>query len=515
VRFLEAFKRAALRRREDNWTFALIAGGLFAVAIIVGQAFHEMWRDELHCFAMGRNAYGLWDLLTGERRYDGHPFLWYYVLHLASRITRSYLVVHFVAGSLIVAAGLIWLRYSAVPRVVRVLLLPTYLFLYEYGVMCRAYTLGLFLVFLFCALYHRARPRYVTLGLLLAVLAPANFYATLLSFALALFLFSHGPTIEPRDPLVGRRRLAVPSGWLIGLSIYVAGLALTALTTWPPEDAMYRPAAIVDTTAESVKQTFTYYGFGMFPTRWFMEWIWTGFESAAHRLDRIATPQVQMWMGVAWFGLWLIAFRRSPRILLCYVVGFLLLASGIHFVYVGGVRHLGHYFILTVACVWLYGRETRGRRSDRMAIALLAVNVALESVVGLLALRAEIKTPFSASLEAANYIKAHHLNDRPVVADGDEPSTPVAVILDRPFLFLTTGETTDVTVFHNRRQGVSQADVLAAADRLARAHGGTALIVSTYDIMERRAGLDVTLLHRCRPGAVWDESVRIYDVHAK
>jgi hypothetical protein len=515
VRFLKAFGRAALRRREDNWTFALIAGAVFAVAIIVGQAFHEMWRDELHCFAMGRNAYGLWDLLTGERRYDGHPFLWYYVLHLASRITRSYKIVHFVAGSLIVAAGLIWLRFSTVPRVLRVLLLPTYLFLYEYGIMCRAYTLGLFLVFVFCALYHPARPRFVTLGLVLALLAPSNFYATLLSMALALFLFTHGPALDPRDPVTGRRRLTVPSGWLIGVSIYLAGLALTALTTWPPDDAMYRPGAIADTTVETVKKTFTHYRFGMLPTRWLLEWIWTGFERAAHRIDRIETANVQLWMGVVLFVLWLVAFWRSPRVLITYVVGFLLLAAGLHFVYLGGIRHVGHFFILTVACLWLYTRETRGRVPDRFALALFAVNLVAQSAIGLLAFRAEVKMQFSASLEAANFIKSHNLADRPVVADGDEPATPVAVILDHPFLFPVTGETTDVTVFHNRRQGVSQNDLLTAAERLARANKGSALIVSTYDIFEKRAGLEVSLLHRCGPGVAWDESVRIYDVHVK
>jgi hypothetical protein len=515
VRWLKGFGRAALRRREDDWTFALVAGGLFAVAVIVGHSFHEMWRDELHCFAIGRNAYGLWDVLTGERRYDGHPFLWYYVLHLASRITRHYAVTHVVAGSLIIAAGLLWLRFATVPRVVRVLLLPTYLFLYEYGVMCRAYTLGLFLVFVFCAVYHPARPRYVALGALLAVLAPANFFATLVSMALALFLFSHGPTLEPREAVTGRRRLSVPSGWFIGLAIYGAGLAVTALTTWPPSDALYRPGDVANTTLETVKTSFTYYGFGMFPTRWYLDWIWTGFDRLAQRIDAVATPKVQLTMGAVWFAAWLIALRRSPRILLCYVVGCVLLACGFHFVYVGGPRHLGHFFILTLAFLWLYRRETRERGRDRLAVALLTVNFIVQGAVGILAFRAEIKAPFSGSLEAAKFIRAHHLADRPVVADPDEPSTPVAVILDRPFYFPTTGDTTDVTVFHNRRRGISQDELLAAAERLARADRGKALILTSYDLSERRAGVDVTLLHRTRALFATDEAVRIYDVRVK
>ncbi len=513
MRFLKAFGRAALRRREDSWRFALIACGVFAVAIIVGQSFHEMWRDELHCFAVGRNASGLWDLLTGERRYDGHPFLWYYVLHLASRITRSYKVVHVVAGSLIVAAGVLWLRYATVPRIVRVLLLPTYFFLFEYGIMCRSYTLGLFLVFAFCALYHPVRPRYVQLGLLLAILAPANFYATLLSMALAFFLFSHGPALDPRDPVAGRRRLTIPSGWVIGLSIYLAGLVLTAATTWPPDDALYRRGAIPDITVETARTALSYYGFGMLPSRPMVEWVWNGIEALGHRVEARTAP-FHPWFGGAWFVLWLIAFRRSPRVLLCYAVGSLLLACGLYFVYVGGIRHLGHYFILTIACVWLYGRETRGRVSDRFVVSLFAVNLAAQAAIGILAFRAEVKVPFSGSLEAATFIRKHNLADLPVIADPDEPSTPVAVILDRPFFFPATGETTDFTVFHTRRSWVTQDDMLATAERLARASKGHALILMANDFLARRAGVEVTLLHQCKPAVNPDESLKIYDVRA-
>jgi hypothetical protein len=505
--------RALFRRNEEGWTFSLVVGALFMGVLIAGHLHHEMWRDELHCFAMGRNSPGLWDLLTGERRYDGHPFLWYYVLHLASLVTRSYKVVHVVTTAVAVTAATLWVRYATFPRVLRVLLLGTYYILFEYGVMCRSYSLGILLIFAFCAAYHPCRIRYVPLGLLLALLAMSNFFAFLLSAALALFLFSHGPTIEPSARLDGRRRLALPLDWLLGLGIYVAGVALTVATTLPPEDAIYRKSDLAEVTSAGVRESLAFYWIGMFPARHWLEWIWSGLESIGKHFD--VPAQVEPRLAIGWLALWLIAFRRAPRVFVCYAVGVLLMAAGVYFVYNGGQRHLGHYFILTIACLWLYGRETRTRAPQRLIVVLFTIGVLVQVVVGVVAFRAEWNQSYSGSLEAATFIRTHGLQDWPIIANPDEPATPVAVILDRPFFFPITGETTDMTVFHARRRPVSESYLLEQAERLARAARGSALILTNYDLHEKRSGLRVKLLHQGAPAVASDEALKIYEADVK
>jgi hypothetical protein len=505
--------RAFTRRSETGWTFPLIVAAVFAVALIVGHAHHEMWRDELHCFAVGRNATGLWDLLTGERRYDGHPFLWYYLLHLASRVTRSYAVVHVVTTCLAVAAAALWLRYARVPRVLRVLLLGTYLILFEYGIMNRAYTLGLALIFALCATYHPCRPRYVLHGMLLALLAAASFHANLLALALAAFIFSHGPRIETPDQSDGRRRLSAPLEWMVGLGIYLAGTCLVALTTWPPADATYKRSDLADVNWDAVKGALGRYWSGMFPAQE-VAWMWHGFEKLGRHF--VLADNTRVYLGGAWLALWLLAFHRSWRVVLTYALGVVLLSAGLHFVYDGGVRHSGHFFILTLACIWLHGRETRGRAPGRLIHGLLAANILAEIVIGVVAYRVEYKQPFSGSLEVASFIRDHHLERLPVVADPDEPATPAAVILDRPFFFPATGETTDFTVFHNRRHLVYSPELLREADRLARENGGTSLILTTYDISDTRPGLTVKLLHHGGPATfASDEALYIFEARTK
>ena len=112
-------KRWCFTRQERGPLFALVWTALFAAVQVIGHSDHELWKDELHCWGVGRASTGLWDMLTGERRYDGHPFLWYYLLHLASRLTRSYVMLHVVGVSVATACAYVWLRYMRAPRLLR------------------------------------------------------------------------------------------------------------------------------------------------------------------------------------------------------------------------------------------------------------------------------------------------------------------------------------------------------------------------------------------------------------
>ena len=70
MHWLRNIVRVAWSRRETSWRFALLGAAIFTAVQVVGHLHHEMWRDELHCWAVARNArgeYGLW-----QRRYWEH-----------------------------------------------------------------------------------------------------------------------------------------------------------------------------------------------------------------------------------------------------------------------------------------------------------------------------------------------------------------------------------------------------------------------------------------------------------
>jgi hypothetical protein len=175
-------------KRERTPCFSVTVALLFCLALSLVQCNHELWRDEIHCWSLARNSTGLWDLLTGVRRYDGHPFLWYYLLHLVSRWSRSEVYLHAVTIVLATGSAYLWLRNANLPRVLRVMLLCTYCFFFEYSVISRSYALGIFLAFLFCRLYDPRSLRVLELFVVLFFLSFTSIYGSILAGALGAFL---------------------------------------------------------------------------------------------------------------------------------------------------------------------------------------------------------------------------------------------------------------------------------------------------------------------------------------
>ncbi|MBC8132970.1 MAG: hypothetical protein H7X95_08325 [Deltaproteobacteria bacterium] len=508
--WLTKLRRALTHRQETGWIFAAVAAAVYGVVLVIGHVHHEMWRDEVHFWSVARDSNGLWDLLTGERKYEGHPYLWYYLLHLASRVTRSLAAMHLVTASLAIGAALLWLRYASIPRLLRVLLLASYYVLYEYGVMCRAYTVGVLLLFVFCTLYHPYRIRYVLLAAVLGLLSATSMYGTLMALALGFFVFSQGPRIESGHSLDGRRQLVLPADWLAGLLMFVAGLALTVVTTWPPDDSAFRPGNPPPVTITTIQNALAKYWTAMFPYGGLGDWNWPGGDHLF--INSSALAPIIPWLGAAWFVLWLVALRRSPRLAITYGLGALLMATSQHTVYPAGWRHLGHYFILLVACIWLYSRHMRTRAPDGLLHGLFVVNLAVQIVTGVVAWETDYRKAFSRAGEAAQFILDHHLEGQPIVGDTDHQASGVAAALDKPIFFPTTGETAKVIVFHNRRSSTSPAQILDHAQRLARAAEGRALAVVNYSLPLSTPGLTTSLLYSGGPGIMGDESFNIYQV---
>jgi hypothetical protein len=291
----------------------------------------------------------------------------------------------------------------------------------------------------------------------------------------------------------------------------LASLAVTVITTIPPADDIYTPGPIATITWAVLRAAAARYWQVMFPFHTLTSWNWFDGDWLGNGWSwgRWLVP----WLGALWFGAWILVLRRSARVVVTYGLGIAAIVLVQHVVGMGGLRHLGSYFILLLACVWLYARETRGRSPDRMLHALLAASLVLQCLTGFAALRTDRREVFSGVEEAATFIRKHHLLGLPVVGDSDATAGAVASALDQPFFYPATDETAEAIVWHGRRSLVSRERVLEHALRLARSADGTALIVLNYDLPPGPTpGLTSKLLFHGGPAIVADESFRIYQV---
>lgn len=499
--------RALVARDEAAPCFAATAALCFCLALSLVHVYHELWRDEIHCWSVGRNARGLWDLLTGIRRYDGHPFLWYYVLYLVSRLSRSEVYLHVLTIVLATGSAYLWLRHAGLPRVLRLMFLATYCFFFEYSVISRSYALGVFLAFLFCALYDRRQPRILVLVVVLVLLSFTSAYGCILAAALGGFLVWETAIVLAHAPLARRHRRDIRRQWLLGLGVLALAAFVHLKTSLPPADSFYAHSIV------KRPPLFSSAGFGkqfwsaLFPwnRRNDGTWIVSGF--AGERTDWIKDNLLLV--AGTMLALWLVALRKVRPAACALFVGVAGMAIFQARQYTGYLRHWGHFFILVALALWLYAK----RRPTRplLAYLLAAVTMSFQIATNVRAVKTEIREPFSAAKEAAEYLRTHELQNEPILATYDHACSAVAGYLDRSFVWAETDSESQTVVFHNRRYDFpSERDVLEWAKARMERLDRPVLLLLNFTLSEGLPSLRIDLLYMTRPALRADESFAIY-----
>jgi len=142
-----------------------------------------MWFDELQAWSLTRYSSLFSGLLNSG---EGHPLLWYALLWTPTRLSTNPEAMKIVTGLLGVGSlGLLWTQ-SPFSNVERSLISVSYHVGFNTLVLSRSYALGLFLSFLFAALYPRYEKNAWIGWLLLGLLANTHFFFSVVSFCLAL-----------------------------------------------------------------------------------------------------------------------------------------------------------------------------------------------------------------------------------------------------------------------------------------------------------------------------------------
>jgi hypothetical protein len=510
TRSLRRIWRGLTDKREHRPCFSIVATVLFCVALSLVHYNHELWRDEIHCWSVGRNARGLWDLLIGIRRYDGHPFLWYYLLHLVSLWSRSQVYLHVVAVVIATLSSYLWLRRSGLPRIFRLLLLCTYFYFFEYNVMSRSYGLGLLLAFLFCHLYDSKVQRVFPLLLVLLVLSFTSAYGAIIAAALgALVLWQSIGRLRSAE-VDSKEKRALYRQWSLGLVVLAFGLFVHIKTSLPPADAYYSADSAHKHGWISLSDFSMRFWSALFP--WNAKndgrWIVSGYVGETWPLFKRFMPIV----GCATLWLWLIALRKAPAIAAAYLLGVVMMAAFQFIQYPGYLRHWGHFFILLVVCVWLYTKHANGKQTPALLYGLLALTLVVQTITGIRAVKTEIELPFSSAQEAANFLRDHGLKDVPIFATYDHAASAVAGYLDGRFISVESGEEGQTVVFHNRRyEPTTAADVAALAHPVAQETHAPVLMLLNFDLAgEPIPGFTTELLYATKPSIRLDETFWIY-----
>jgi hypothetical protein len=498
--------------REQHPCFSVMVAMLFCVALSVVHCHHEFWRDEIHFWSLARNSEGLWELLTGYRRYDGHPFLWYYVLYFVSRISRSEVWLHIVTIVIATSSAYLWVRHSGLPRLLRLLLLGSYCFFFEYSVVSRSYVLGILLGFLFCRLYDPRELRLGRLFLTLFLLSFTSAYGTILAFSLGVFLLWQSVAKLASGRLLRWQRRTLYRQWLLGMGLAGFALCLHLVTSLPPRDTWFNPVTGPGLLAANGFPQQFWAGLLPWqdPGRRDGIWIVSGFLGYT---DPFAMAFLPLFAG-GLLSLWLWGMRRVPAAVVVSLLGLAAMALFQKHQYGGYLRHWAHVFVLLVLLVWLHRKHSP--RPPVLLHVLLGAILLVQGVTCVRAVEAEVEFPFSSGKQAAEFLRSQGLADEPILATSDHPTSTVAGYLDRRFLFVESLSEAQTVIYHNRRrESPSVPYILNLAKDMIRYRGKPVLLIVNFDMGGNSApGVRCDLLLQTRPPLVAGEGFQIYRVSA-
>ena len=433
----------------------------FAALFLADIAHHAPWRDELLAWMIARTAATPLELFRALH-VDGHPGLWHALLWPLTRVTADPVAMKAVHGA--IGLGLIALIGLASPfaRWERVLMLGGYFLSSEYTVISRNYGIGLLLALLFAWSRTSGPTALWRNAVLLALLATAHIYCTILAGVLGL------EYLADRLRAGARPRMLLPPALLAG-----AGFALAIATVWPAADIsreVTSPLADALSPGHFLKTAIRFaiplgpvslsgapWDFLLFPRE----------SVAATALPPYLAGAALLYAAAA-ATLW--RDRRALAIFLAVVASAVLCGHLLHAV---AVRHWGITFTAFLACLWM--ARLRGFGQSR----LLTVLLVLGAIGGAQALYLQWRLPFSQASAAARWIAGSPYASRPLIGVPDAPSAAVAALLARDLTMAECACTAPRAVFTTARDGFHR-DMLP--DALSRLAGPTSLLVSAWEL---------------------------------
>lgn len=149
---------------------------------------HEPWFDEAQAWLLARDA-NLFDLFSKYLRYEGSPGLWHLLLMLPAKLGFPYFSLNITAGIIACAGVYLFIFYSPFPPVIKLLFPFSFFVFYQYAVVARSYTVIPLLLFLIAIFYERRFVNPFAYITFICLLANTSLHGFIISLSLVFFYF--------------------------------------------------------------------------------------------------------------------------------------------------------------------------------------------------------------------------------------------------------------------------------------------------------------------------------------
>ncbi len=367
------------RLREGAFAWRAVVLAIFAAWVVwVGWA-HEPWTDEAQAWLLARDS-TLTELFFTRLHFEGSPGLWHLILWVLIRLHLPYSAFFAIPASFAIAGAGVVLWRAPFPAWMRLAILGSYFFGYQYGVVARSYSVDLLLVPLAASWFASRAKRPLRYALVLGLIANLNAFgcigSAILGLELLIVLFPHVKA--------GDRGALGALGLLLLAGLFAAG------TAYPSPDVAFLEYDH-GTASERTMQMLA--------------------DALVDRLATLSSAAPGKAEGLVGFALSLGAFlasafalRRSRSGLfgLAILVAFLLFAGTIH----ARPWHSGMFYLYWVLALWI-AFEGVGRSDRRIICATFAFVALVQVPETLLSGLRERTMTYAPGHEAARLVTAY------------------------------------------------------------------------------------------------------------
>jgi hypothetical protein len=386
--------RATTSARDSNRLVVLGTGLLIAIFLAcatlatITTLQHEPWRDEADAWLLVRDE-SITDVFA-RMCYVGTPALWYLCIFPLAKMGAPYLSISLLNLSFGLLAVFLLMFRSPLPYSIKALVPLSCLFLYEYPVVARSYSLSVLLIFTLATMYaHRFKRPWLYCAVL-GLLANTNIYA--LCFSACIFApFGYKLLLD--------RQKFMPC------SLAILGILFSALQIIPQPDVQIAQAEFLwYSPIIALKQAF-------FPNAELLDHSYA-IQSSFLQKAVLAAAAAGVLASVGFLV-------RKSKLSLWYLGSICVALSLVFLAYLGGLRHWGFYVVLALFALWTMKEETNsppvsgGNPLARVAGSTpmtywyvpLFISICYSAFIGIDFCSKDIARPFSAGAMTAKFLR--------------------------------------------------------------------------------------------------------------
>ena len=419
---------------DQTSAFSLILTTAFLVIGGIGAIHHEMWRDEIQAWLLARDSNGPIDLLK-HMKYEGHPPFWHLLLMPLTWITHapeSMQVLHLLIAAITV---FLFARYSPFTPLQKILFPFGYFVLYEYGIVCRNYGIGLLLICIFCILFQDRYQRIIPISIYLFLASHTSVHALIIVICIAIGLGFE--FIFKRKQLINNEDIIEKQIW-IGFGIIGFGILTSVLQLNPPPDTGFAVGWKTNFDLNHLKNVIKIITRAYFPIPANQMHFW-----GSRWLEQF--PIIQNWnlgISIAILTWTIISLLRKPTALFIYMSAMLGLLLFFYTKYFGGMRHHGFLFIAFLMATWISHDcdqtilfkpfNNLCHRWEKSLYPILSLILVVHAFAGIRAVRLDQEHIFSHGKQTAQHIIGQSMNFMPIIGDIDYAVSTVVGYLEYP-----------------------------------------------------------------------------------